>query len=176
MSILPILRRLLDYNQYMNRRLWERCILPLTEEQYQAHSDYSSGSVHRQMVHTMAVEELWLARAQGTNPEALPKAREFAGRAAVRARWDALEARWREYLNTLNEEDLACEVEYRYITQSGTEPRRMQRWEMVVQVTNHGTDHRAQTLALIHQLGGATMEQDYTLFTWEHPAEPPAWA
>ncbi len=176
MSMLPVLRRLLHYNQHMNRRLWERCILPLTEEQYHAPSDYSSGSVHRQVVHTMAVEELWLSRAQGINPDALPKAHEFTDRAAVRVRWDAIEARWRAYLDTLAEGALAREVEYRYITKAGTEPRRMLRWEMLVQAANHGTDHRAQTLALIHQLGGATMEQDYTLFTWEHPAEPPAWA
>ncbi len=36
-----------------------------------------------------------------------------------------------------------------------------------MQVINHGTDHWAQTLALIHQVGGQTLEQDFIFYAWE---------
>ena len=40
-------------------------------------------------------------------------------------------------------------------------------WEAILQVFNHSTDHRAQSLYMLHQLGAPTFQQDY-LF-WGHP-------
>ncbi|PJF26553.1 MAG: hypothetical protein CUN52_15675 [Phototrophicales bacterium] len=39
--------------------------------------------------------------------------------------------------------------------------------DALVQVANHSTDHRAQTLAGLHQLGATTVEQDYLFYLWE---------
>ncbi len=35
---------------------------------------------------------------------------------------------------------------------------------MLIHVANHGTDHRAQLLALLNQLGVETFPQDYFFF------------
>jgi uncharacterized damage-inducible protein DinB len=43
--------------------------------------------------------------------------------------------------------------------------------DSLMQILNHSTDHRAQILSLIHQLGGATIAQDLIFYSWEHPLE-----
>lgn len=171
MTTLHFIHRLFDYNYWMNRALWDKCIVPLTDGQFNYYNDYSKGSVQRQLVHTMGVEQLWLSRAQGVNPNALPKPEQYPSRDSIRARWDEIEAGWRSYLVGLTDADLQRVIEYQYIIKSGeiTEPRRMRLWEMFVQTVNHGTDHRAQILAAVHRAGGATMEQDYTLFVTANP-------
>ena len=40
----------------------------------------------------------------------------------------------------------------------------MQVWEVLFHVLNHGTDHRAQVLAMLHHLGVPTWPQDYAIF------------
>jgi len=37
-------------------------------------------------------------------------------------------------------------------------------WQLLTHVANHGTDHRAQTFAMLHQMGAPTLEQDIILF------------
>jgi uncharacterized damage-inducible protein DinB len=167
-TLLHHLRRQFDYNYWMHARVWP-CVLDLTVEQFTRLNDYSSGSVHRQVVHTMNIEQLWLQRAQGVNPAKLERAEKYPGRDLIRTKWDTIEFDWRGYLKTLTEESLSQKVDYQYISGETTIPKTMLRYEMLVQCLNHSTDHRAQTLAAIHLVGGRTLEQDYTLYTWDHP-------
>jgi len=39
-------RRLVDYNYWAHRRVWD-CVTPLTDEQFRRPSDYSIGSLHQ---------------------------------------------------------------------------------------------------------------------------------
>jgi uncharacterized damage-inducible protein DinB len=163
-------QRMFAYNDWMNRRVWA-AVIDLSDEQFTQPNAYSIGSVHRQVVHTMAVELLWYSRAHGINPESLPKADAYPTRDLIRARWDEISRDWHAYLATLSDGDLTRWIEYQYITKTGTEPRRMRLWEVLTQTLNHSTDHRAQILAALHAVGGRTLEQDYTLYTWDHPDE-----
>jgi uncharacterized damage-inducible protein DinB len=117
----------------------------------------------------MEIENLWLSRAKGYSPEATPGAKQYPTRESIRVRWDSIENQWQEYLGQLTEADLNDVLEYLYLKDGGNLRSRMRRWEMLVQTINHSTDHRAQILAVIHSLGGRTIEQDYTLYTWEFP-------
>ncbi|MYE25841.1 MAG: hypothetical protein F4X87_01220 [Chloroflexi bacterium] len=47
-----------------------------------------------------------------------------------------------------------------------TEARRFRRWEILLHIANHGTDHRAQILARLDELGAETIEQDLILHWW----------
>jgi uncharacterized damage-inducible protein DinB len=161
-------RRLQEYNSWAHRRVWN-CIMKLSEEQYHQPSSYSIGSLHQQLVHTMEVEMLLLRRVQRGTPHRIPPADTYPTREAVRVRWDEIEAAWREQLASLTDADLDVMVEYVSISSGKTYRSRM--WELLSQWINHSTDHRAQMLALIHQLGGETISQDIIHFTWEHPAE-----
>ena len=48
-----------------------------------------------------------------------------------------------------------------------SEPQRTGRREVLLHMVNHGTDHRAQILARLHELGAETVEQDLMLYLWE---------
>jgi uncharacterized damage-inducible protein DinB len=42
-------------------------------------------------------------------------------------------------------------------------------WQVLVHVVNHGTDHRAQLLRLLNDLGVETVSQDYIFYAYDHP-------
>ncbi|NOK62014.1 MAG: hypothetical protein GFH23_1086650n1, partial [Chloroflexi bacterium AL-N1] len=40
-------------------------------------------------------------------------------------------------------------------------------WQVLLHVVNHGTDHRAQLLRLLHDLGVRTTSQDYIFYVYD---------
>lgn len=42
-------------------------------------------------------------------------------------------------------------------------------WQVLLHVVNHATDHRAQLLRLLNDLGIKTTSQDYIFYVYEHP-------
>jgi uncharacterized damage-inducible protein DinB len=42
-------------------------------------------------------------------------------------------------------------------------------WQVLLHVANHGTDHRAQLLRLLHDLGVKTGPQDYIFYVYDNP-------
>ncbi len=42
-------------------------------------------------------------------------------------------------------------------------------WQVLIHVVNHGTDHRAQILRLLNDLGFTTGPQDYIFYAYDHP-------
>ncbi len=144
-------RRLYDYHFALNHRLWERCIAPLSAEQFRRPLAYSVGSVRNQVVHMLNMEDRWFCSLRGLPVPGILNP--FGTAAKVRARWDAVESDMRATLSRLTDEELR-----RPITGE------MVGWEVLWHVLNHGTDHRAQILAMLNQLSGATFPQDYALY------------
>ena len=148
------MRQLYDYHFTVNRRIWERCIVGLTDEQFLRENSYSIGSVRDQTVHMMSVDDRWFC---GLRREALPdflNPLDYPDRERVRHEWDAVEGRMREYLAGLTDGDLQADFEH------------MKVWQVLLHVVNHGTDHRAQLLALLGQLGVVTFPQDFIFHVW----------
>jgi hypothetical protein len=56
----------------------------------------------------------------------------------------------RRYLEPLTDSNLAGDTSYHSASRG---PRRDPTWQVLVHVVNHGTDHRAQTLAMLHGAG-----------------------
>jgi uncharacterized damage-inducible protein DinB len=50
-------RHFYDYHFTENRKIWDRYIMPLTQEQFTQAAGYSHGSVSDQIVHLMSVDE-----------------------------------------------------------------------------------------------------------------------
>jgi len=48
------------------------------------------------------------------------------------------------------------------------EDRGLAVWQVLWHVVNHGTDHRAQLLRELHDLGAATKGQDFIFYVYEH--------
>ncbi len=42
-------------------------------------------------------------------------------------------------------------------------------WQVLLHVANHGTDHRAQLLRMLNDLGIKTTSQDYIFYVYDHP-------
>lgn len=158
-------RRMIDYTYWAHREVWG-CIAELSDEQFTRPCDYSIGSLHQQVVHTMGAEWLWLQRMHGVSPDAFFEPDDFPTREAVRSRWDQVEGGWREFVGGLSDGDLEKPLIYTSI--NGRQRREHLLWEGVAQVINHATDHRAQMLALLHQVGGRTLAQDFIFYAWEN--------
>jgi uncharacterized damage-inducible protein DinB len=158
------LRHFYGYHFAENRALWERYITRLTAEQFTQPLTYSHGSVRDQILHLMDVDDIWFSELQGSEPLEPAPAPESDDRPLLRARWDAIEQRMRAYLDALDDEL----VNRRPITEPD-EDRNLLVWQVLLHVVNHGTDHRAQLLRSLHDLGLETTSQDYIFYVYEHP-------
>ena len=87
----------------------------------------------------------------------------YPTREAIRVRWDDIEALAQDYLKGITEDQLTQGVKH----PTKTEEYQCLVWEGLFQVANHGTDHRAQILTMIHQFDGPTVAQDYLFYLWK---------
>jgi len=158
------LRRLFAYHFALHRRIWE-CIDHLTDEQFVAPVNYSLGSVRNHMVHLASVEQRWLARVAGTPLPDRLNYNDYPTRAAARAKWGEIEAHFKAFLDGLTDADLHRPVTFPISRRP--EPVTNTVWEILLHVVNHGTDHRAQILPILHRAGAPTLEQDFMLYLWE---------
>ncbi|HRF94047.1 MAG TPA: DinB family protein, partial [Aggregatilineales bacterium] len=106
----------------------------------------------------------WFARIKGESLPDLGDEKDYTTKASIRALWDKFEADIMAKLNTLTNADLVRLVLYDMPQHGGMKTNFV--WEILVHVINHGTDHRAQILAMLHQMGAPTLEQDMMFHWW----------
>ncbi len=154
-------RHFYEYLFAENRKIWDRCIAPLSQEQFIQPVGYSVGSVRNQIVHLMSCDDYWFSGLRGLEmPEMLDPAL-FEDREIIRARWDGIEQTMRAYLANLRDEML-----FEHPFEGGDEVLAL--WQVLLHVANHGTDHRAQILRLLNDLGVNTGAQDYIFYIFDH--------
>jgi uncharacterized damage-inducible protein DinB len=157
-------RHFYDYHFTENRTIWDRYITQLSYEQFTQPVSYSLGSVRDQIVHLMSVEEIWFSELRGVEPaEPFPPAT-GDDRANIRTHWDRIEQSVRAYLAELPDELLFAKP-----IQEPEEDRNLIVWQVLLHVVNHGTDHRAQLLRLLNDLGVKTVSQDYIFYVYDNP-------
>lgn len=145
-------RQLYEYHFTANHLMWKQCILSLTADQFRRQLPYSLGSVRNQVVHMMNMEDRWFCGLRGVEVPGILNPVYFSTVAKVRERWDAIESDMRAYLIRLDAAELARPFDERAAV-----------WQVLFHVLNHGTDHRAQTMAMLAQLGTEGFPQDYYL-------------
>jgi uncharacterized damage-inducible protein DinB len=155
-------RHLYGYHFTENRKIWDTYITPLSDEQFTQTLDYSHGSVRNQVVHLISADNMWFSGLRGLEiPEPLNPA-EYDDRKILRAHWDTVEQTMREYLANLRD-DMLLEKPF-----AEGEDKDLILWQVLLHVVNHGTDHRAQLLRLLHDLGVKTAYQDYIFYVYDH--------
>lgn len=153
-------RQFYEYHFSENRRLWD-CCLALTGEAFARPAGYSRGSVKDQVLHMMSAENYWFSGLRGLEmPDDLVPA-DFPDRPSIRARWDVIEAGMRSYLAGLTDAALAARPF------PGTEDEILVCWQVLLHTANHATDHRAQLLRLLNDLGVETGAQDYIFYLFD---------
>lgn len=155
-------RHFYDYHFTQNRSIWDTCIVSLSHEQFTKNVGYSHGSVRNQIVHIMSVDDTWFSGLRGVEiPETLNPAN-FDDLKTIRLHWDNVEQSMRDYLAKLRDE-LLFEKPF-----ADGEDKDLILWQVLLHVVNHGTDHRAQLLRLLNDLGVKTGPQDYIFYVYDH--------
>ncbi|HRQ22575.1 MAG TPA: DinB family protein [Anaerolineales bacterium] len=156
-------RHFYNYHFAENRKVWEHVAL-LTFEQFNQPIGYSRGSIREQLVHLIDAEDVWFSELRGAQPsEPLPETTDVDDREAIRALWDTVERNTRAYLANLEDDFL--------FTKPITDPEEDKDlivWQVLLHVVNHATDHRAQLLRALHDLGVDTKSQDYIFYVYEN--------
>jgi uncharacterized damage-inducible protein DinB len=157
-------RHFYNYHFAENRKLWDRFVIPLSHEQFTQAVNYSHGSVREQIVHIMDCDDTWFSELQGIEPvEPLPPATSD-DREMIRARWDRIEQKMREYLAALQDDMLFAKP-----IQDPEEDKVLIVWQVLLHVVNHATDHRAQILRSLNDMGVETSWQDYIFYVYDNP-------
>jgi uncharacterized damage-inducible protein DinB len=153
-------RHFYEYHFAENRKIWDRYVMQLSDEQFTQHTDYSRGSVQDQILHLISCDTTWFSGLRGVEiPEDLNPA-DFPGREGIRAHWDKVEEIMRGYLAELRDDML-------FDKPLEGEDKDLILWQVLLHVANHGTDHRAQLLRLLNDLGVKTDYQDYIFYVYE---------
>jgi uncharacterized damage-inducible protein DinB len=159
------IRTLFDYNDWAFERIWD-CITHLSDEQFTEEIDYSTGSIRNIVVHMMSATQRWINRLQETEAAPHLSFEEFDTLIKTKTKWDEMSLMALDYVYSLSPKDLDETIHW------DLPARGLQldnhRWEILLHVANHATDHRAQILTLLHQhFHVETVEQDLLFYLVE---------
>lgn len=156
-------RHFYNYHFAENRKIWESYVVPLSYEQFTQDAKYSHGSVRDQIIHLMNVDDAWFGGLRGVEVAESYEPASFDDREIIRARWDSVEQTMRDYLTKLQDEMLFDKP-----IKEPEEDKDLILWQVLLHVANHGTDHRAQLLRVLNDLGVKTTSQDYIFYVYEN--------
>jgi uncharacterized damage-inducible protein DinB len=156
---------LFGYTYWASDRVWD-CIMRLTDDQFTQDIPYSMGSIRNHVVHMMSSTRRWLKRLEGADVPPHLAYEDYPTREAARAKWDELRAEALAYLHSLTPEQLNQTIQWQ-LPHRG-EAGSSYRWEILLHVANHATDHRSQMLAMMNtRFGLQTPEQDIIVYLGE---------
>jgi uncharacterized damage-inducible protein DinB len=158
MTAHDIICTMIDYHVSTNRHLWGVIQRNLTDAQFAQDLGYSWGSIRSVMAHMMSVDR-WRVNnvLERTDPGQL-NPDDYPTRDSFDALFQDVEQRLLDLVSSLSEDDLdRVPADFKESV-----------WQLLMQVVNHGTDHRAQMLAMLHQMGIPTFPQDFIFYLWEH--------
>jgi len=160
-----------EYNYWANHRILATAA-KITPEQYAAQTAF--GNLRSTMIHLLDAEVSWrLTFQQCFSPVAKPNEpaeawdykdlteADLPTLADLAARWHTEETEMRAYLHSLSDEDLNGFV--RYAIPGGIVRERVL-WHCMLHLVNHGTQHRAESAALLTSFNQSPGDLDMTVF------------
>lgn len=119
------------------------------------------GSLRQILVHTVSAVYIWRSRLEGVSPEAMLNPADFPTLNAIRNRWEVEAAGLQTLVAQLDDVLLAQDLAY-HTTSGG--PQTTARWQILMQVANHGTQHRSEAAALLTALGYSPGDLDMIVY------------
>jgi uncharacterized damage-inducible protein DinB len=152
MSSSAMLSALFGFSQAMNERLWTIIMEHVTDAQFAQPDSYSRGSIRNQLVHMAEAQYYWLTGLLDVQGFPELNAEDYPTRAAARTICQQADQEILNRVRGLNEADLER------IPDGWSQPV----WVGLLQNANHATDHRAQILRALHDLGAPTFDQNFS--------------
>ncbi len=149
---LALIRSLYDYHRWANRRLFDVAADLGDAVTRDMGKHWSVPTVKGMFAHLYGADFIWLERFRGTSPPRIPGDADFATLADLRARWDALEALQRAFVESLTAADLARPVTYK--NTEGTQFA-VALGPLLQHVVNHATHHRSEIATMITLISGS---------------------
>jgi uncharacterized damage-inducible protein DinB len=100
---------------------------------------------------------------RGSLPSEPDSSDNFDDRKIIRAFWDRVEQSMRDYLAELRDDMLFDKP-----IEDPEEDKNLMVWQVLLHVVNHGTDHRAQLLRVLNDMGVKTNSQDYIFYVYDN--------
>lgn len=155
-------RHFYNYHFAENQTTWDKYVTLLSPEQFTTTID-DHWSVRDHIVHIVSVDDTWFSGLRGDEiPEPLDPAA-FPDFESIRACWDDVERKMRDYLAALRDDMLLDKP-------LDGEDKDLVVWQVLLHIVNHGTDHRAQLLRVLNDLGVETVAQDYIFYVYDNLA------
>ncbi|NTU78654.1 MAG: hypothetical protein HGA45_04490 [Chloroflexales bacterium] len=119
------------------------------------------GSLRHILVHALSAEWVWRSRLGGVSPRAHLAPADLPTLAAIRTRWAGEEVVLRSLITGLDAAALAENLVYQTL---GGQAQVTPRWQILVHLANHGTQHRSEAAALLTALGHSPGDLDLIVF------------
>ncbi|MCY4070470.1 MAG: DinB family protein [Chloroflexi bacterium] len=143
-----LVKTIFAYQISADRRLWDEVIMPLEESLFYVDTGYSWGSLQRECAHVIDAMHGYMQRLHSSKQIGKAFAVDNPDRAQVRERWDAVETDWKSYITRFDDREFDRRVETIYRDTLIAVPV----WQLVFQVFNHNTLHRAEMLQIVAAL------------------------
>ena len=154
---------LYDYGYWVNRKLFA-VLSQLTPEEFTREVAGSYGSIRNTLVHVLSAEWGWLDRCGGQARGPALKADDYPTLESLTETWQRVEGYVREFLATLNDEDLTRVIEFS-LGPMGSYA--MPLGELLHHAANHAVHHRGQVALLLRMLGHAPGNFDILFYYGE---------
>ncbi len=155
MLSVEMIQTLIDYHTAVTRRIWES-IAQITDEQFLADDAYSRGSIRNLMVHLASTDRRWLAGLKNLPDVGHLKFEDYPTRAAGRELFENVAKDLSDYVGAMDEGELSQNAK------GLPNPR----WQILMQLVNHGTEHRSTVLQRLTELGAPAFDQDLITWLW----------
>jgi len=153
------IRTLYDYSVWATDRIFAQAD-KLTDAQFASAPPGALPSIRRILAHTLGAEGLWLARFQTGQSTINVREEHFPDVAALRQAWEAHRQAMSAYIATLDDATVQAPLRFE---RRGTQ-QEMTLWHVFFQLSNHGTQHRAEVAALLTDYGHSPGDLDFLFY------------
>jgi uncharacterized damage-inducible protein DinB len=156
---------LFAYNYWATQRVL-RAAEELTEAEFLAVLPGNERSIRSLLAHVLGAEWMWCQRCHGISPAAFPLETAFPTIAALRTDWQEQELKMRDYCASLSDADIERPLHYQNTRgMDYVQPL----WQILVQIVNHGTQHRSEVAMLLTEMGHSPGDLDFIVYMREDP-------